>query len=617
MPTVKYLLYGISVPLLLMCMHGNAQQKDTSQQAGRKKNFNIFGFALNAFKRTPDTVNQQVSINNKSESPYLPYKGKGIRRITIREYGFDQNFTDTSQKSNYFGTKILNSLHRKTREWVIRNNLFISEKSALNPFMVADNERHIRSLEFMQDARILVRSVPGEPDSVDLEVITKDLFSISGELGELSAGKFRGNISDANVRGLGDRIRFTALAESTRSPGFGYELIYNHNNIAHSFINASASYSQIRNNIRDGAPTEHIYYVRLERPLFSQYSHFAGALYYGRTKTVNHYAKPDSLFYNYRFNNYDAWIGYNLNIKNHLNDKSISSRQFISLRYFNYHFSEVPYQVGDSLYFRYNSRQAVLARFTFFSQKFYKTNYLFGFGTTEDVPYGYNVALTTGWYKQLYLERLYTGIDANKYTVTSAGNVLQYFLRTEGFLRKGKIEDGSVLAGASLFSRLVEYRNVKLRQYMRFSYTRQFNRLGLDPLGINNTFGIRSFSSDSARGTQRISLHSETYLFLKYKVFGFKFAPFAFGDAALLTPDKESFFQSGMYYGLGGGVRTRNENFVFNTIEMRFTYFPRKVETRESFKVEINANIRFRYNTTYVRAPDILQLNNDPDNNVF
>lgn len=615
MPTVKCLCI-LLLPCLFVCMVVSAQQKDTTQENGRKKNFNIFGFAVNAFKRTPDTVNQQAVIVNKSEAPYLPFKGKGIRHITIKEFGFDQSFTDTSKKSDYFGTKLLNSLHRNTREWVIHNNLFIKEKTALDPFMVADNERHIRSLEFMQDARILVKPIEGEPDSVDLEVITKDLFSITGELSELSAGKFKGNISDANVRGWGERIRFTALAESNRTPGFGYDIFYSHNNIANTFINASAGYSQIKTNLRDGDPNEHIYFFRLERPLFSQYSHFAGALYYGRTKTVNHYNKPDSLFYNYRFHNYDAWIGYNLNIKNHLNDNSISARQFISLRYFNYHFTEVPKQVGDSLYFRYNNRQAILARFTFFSQKFYKTNYLFGFGTTEDVPYGYNVALTTGWYKQLYLERLYTGIDANKYTVTPAGNVIQYFLRTEGFLRKGKMEDASILAGASLFSKLVEYNNIKLRQYMRFSFTRQFNRVGLDPLGINNTFGIRSFGSDSARGRQRISLHSETYLFLKYKVFGFKFAPFTFADAALLTP-AENLFKSGMYYGLGGGVRTRNENFVFNTIEMRFTYFPRKVETRESFKIEINANIRFRYNTTYVRAPDILQLNNDPDNNVF
>ena len=61
------------------------------------------------------------------------------------------------------------------------------------------------------------------------------------------------------------------------------------------------------------------------------------------------------------------------------------------------------------------------------------------------------------------------------------------------------------------------------------------NRTGLDPLSINNTFGIRLFSEDSVRGNQRISLHSETISFINYKVFGFKFSPFVFADIAGLN----------------------------------------------------------------------------------
>jgi len=37
-----------------------------------------------------------------------------------------------------------------------------------------------------------------------------------------------------------------------------------------------------------------------------------------------------------------------------------------------------------------------VGQFTFFRQDFYKTNYIYGFGTTEDVPQGYNVAVTFG-----------------------------------------------------------------------------------------------------------------------------------------------------------------------------------------------------------------------------
>jgi hypothetical protein len=214
------------------------------------------------------------------------------------------------------------------------------------------------------------------------------------------------------------------------------------------------------------------------------------------------------------------------------------------------------------------------------------------------------------------LSRPYIGIDANRYVASGRGFFIQYFLRTGGFLKSGQIQDGGLLAGGSIFSPLFLYRNIKIRQYARLSYTKQFNRVGLEQLKINNPFGLRYFSSDSALGDQRISFHSETFFFLRYKLFGFKFAPFAFADVTALTPEKEKFFKSDFYYGLGGGMRMRNENLVFNTIELRFAYFPRKIN-EEAFKISISTNIRFRYNSNYIKAPDIIQLNSDDTNNIF
>ncbi|WP_235921127.1 hypothetical protein [Foetidibacter luteolus] len=611
-PTVKYFLTCLAICLCLG-IGANAQEKDST----KKKNGNILGFAVNAFKRTPDTSKTPAAINSKNETPYLPYSGKIIRKITIKQYGFDKVFTDTSKRIAYFGTRIINGLHHNTEAWVVRNNLYIKENTPLNPYVVADNERFLRSLEYMQDARILVNYLDDSPDSVDLVVVTKDLFSLSGDVGEISTGKFRGKISDANVMGTGQKIQLTPFIESTRTPSFAYEVLYSFNNIAHTFITGSAFYSRIRNNIASGSPDEHQWYLRLERPLVSQYKHMAGAITVGRVQAANDYRRPDSLFYNYRYTNFDAWLGYNLGVKDARLNADNKGRKFISLRYFNNNFTRTPYQLGNKLDMRFNNRQAVLGQFTFFKQQFYKSNYIFGFGTTEDIPYGYNISFTSGWYRQSYLNRLYLGTDANRYIVNRQGDIIQLFLRSEAFVRKGSFEDASVLGGISMFRRLIEYNSVKIRQYLRVSYTKQFNRLGLNPLQINNTFGIRSFNSDSARGDQRLSVHSETYMYLKYKLFGFKFAPFVFGDAAMLTPEKKGFTRSSLYYGLGGGVRTRNENFIFNTIEMRFVFFPRKEENNTSFKIDISTNINFRYNSNYVKSPDIIQLNNDPYNSLF
>lgn len=586
----------------------------------RIMNNNIFQFFRNAItKGRVDSVTLATTINTKSESPFMPYEGKVIRHIIVKAYGFEQTFTDTSKRLQYFGTKLLNQMHRKTRDWVIRNSLFIKENTALNPYKLADNERLIRSLNFIQDARILVNFLPDNEDSVDLVVVVKDLFSIAGALNSVGVGpvSIRGNVSEANFLGMGQRIQGGVILEQTRAPNFGYQLLYSKSNIGRSFVNATLSYTQINGDLFDGTPDELARFIRLERPLYAPYAHLAGGFTMGDFESFNRYKRPDSLFFKYHYQVHDAWVGWNLGGDRFLSNTSVRDRKFVSIRYFRNHFYQTPDQIGDKFNFRFNDRQAVLGQFTFFRQDFYKTNYIYGFGTTEDVPQGYNVAVTSGWYKQLYLERPYAGVDANSYVATKRGGFIQYFLRSGAFLHKGQLQDASVLIGSSFYSPLFLFEHVKIRQYLNLSYTRQFNRIGIDPLTINNVFGLRYFSGDSTFGAQRMTFHSETTFFLNYKLLGFKFAPFAFGDLSLLTPNEEPFRKSALYSGLGAGMRARNENLVFQTIELRCVWFPRRTEQNSSFKIMFNTGIQFRYNSTYVKAPDVIYLNTDGLNSIY
>jgi hypothetical protein len=432
----------------------------------------------------------------------------------------------------------------------------------------------------------------------------------------VSPVKLKAKLGDVNLFGAAQNLQAGFLVQKDRNPAFGMSLMYTKYNVGRSFIDASAGITSINRNLHDGANDEHAAYISLQRNLISQYSHLAGGLTLGNYQSFNNYSKPESYYYNYRYTVFDVWLGYNLGVQKFTKNQSRKNKQFISLRYLNNSFSEEPSQVANTLNFRFNDREAMLAQFTFFKQEYYKTNYIFGFGTNEDIQYGYNIALTTGWYKQFYLSRPYAGVDANTYTVYNRGDIVQYFLRAGSFLNHGKWQDAGVLFGASAFSRLLVYNNFKLRQYLRISYARQFNRIGLDPLSINNPFGLRYFSSDSVRGNQRFSLHSETITFINSKLLGFKFSPFVFADVAVLTPEN-NFQKSGWYYGVGGGLRIRNENLVFRTTELRFVYFPRKASQSNSFIGSLRINIAFRYNNNYVREPDIIQLNSDYQNNIF
>src|SRR5579872_2270206 len=336
-------------------LYSVGQGKDSTSRLERLKNNNIFQFFRNAItKGHPDSTNpapfMSTALNTKSESPFRPYEGKIIRHIYLRGYGFEQTFTDTSKRLQYKGTQLLNHLHRKTRDFVIRNNLFVKEGMPVNAYKLADNERLIRSLSFIQDARILIAPVADNEDSVDLVVVTKDLFSISGGLGELNASPagIRGNISEDNFLGMGQRVELGANVEQNRDPHFGSQVLYGMTNIGGSFINATASYTQINTDIYPGQPDERSWFLQLTRPLYAPYAHLAGGLTVGKFQDFNVYHQPDSLFYKYDYYTHDGWIGWNLGSNRFLSNTQVLDRRFLAFRYFRTAFDSVPQQVGRS-----------------------------------------------------------------------------------------------------------------------------------------------------------------------------------------------------------------------------------------------------------------------------
>lgn len=614
----KKLLYVAVVLCCTLCMQA-VQAQDKKKPAEKKNHFfnNIFNRVKSSITVSPpDSAIKATVLNAKSVIPFVEYQGKVIRSITTRELGFEKVFTDTSKRLNYYGTRILNALHTDTYDWVIRHNLFIKKGSRLNPYLLSDNERYLRSLEFIQDARVIVKPIEGTTDSVDIVVITKDLFSITGSLDFSGVDRQKITAAESNLAGAGQKVQINALHDVSRQPKYGFDFLYSKNSILHTFVTGTVGYSRI-NSDRTGMDNVQSVYLQLSRPLVSPYSHFAGGLDLRFNQSYNLYSKPDSLFYNYKNASIDVWAGYNIGLKKLLADNNRRNRTFAAARYIQNKFTEKPSQIGESFNNLYNNTTAFLGEVTFFRQEFYKTNYIYGFGTTEDVPYGYNVALTGGWYKQLDLARPYIGINANRYTATDKGKFMQYFLRSGVFVNKGKLEDASILVGGSLYSRLYLFPHFKMRQYLKYSYTRLYNRVIYDPLRIDNSLGLNSFNADSLKGSQRASIYAETFFFARYRLFGFQLAPFVFGDGSLLTGQNNHFSKSDIFTGIGAGLRARNVNLIFATAELRAMYFPRKAQDMPSFKISFYGNIRFRYNTNYIRSPDIVRLNSEDANSFY
>lgn len=540
----------------------------------------------------------------KSEEAFMPYEGKIIREIIIRHIDFQRTVYDTTKNIKNTVTRLGNALHSTSEEWVIRDNLFIRENKPVNPYKLADNERHLRDLDFLLDAKFYIIPLSESTDSVDIVVLTRDVFSLGGTVNPSGTSRTRFRLYDANLGGWGQRLQFTGVIEPDRHPDFTYEALYRKNSIAGTFVNATIGYTQLNTGSSYGEEEESSYFVRFDRPLVSPYTRYAGGMELSRNWSENFFNVSDSIFRDYRYVINDFWIGYNIGANSN-NDRS---RHFVAIRGFDQYFTRVPSQEREKERPLYNDQSFVLASGTFFKRNFYTTRFIYGFGRTEDVPYGHNISLTAGWARHRGLSRTYIGIDAEKSLVSRLGEFYTFALRSGGYANHG-LEDVAVLLSGSLLSRLIPRGQFLFRQSFLVDYTRIYRGRTSLPLDINNEFGLQYFRADSLEGTKRFHIQSETVAFSPWQILGFRFAPFAFGEMAMITGDDRSIFYDKPFFGFGGGIRTRNENLIFGTVELRLIYYPRTVEDISSFNIRVTSNLRIKYSAGFVRAPGIVTYN--------
>jgi hypothetical protein len=540
----------------------------------------------------------------KSEAAFMPYDGKIIRNILIRHIDFQRTVYDTTRNIKNTITRLGNSLHSTSKDWVIRDNLFVRENKPVNPYKLADNERHLRDLDFLLEAKFYIIPLKDSPDSVDLVVLTRDVFSLGGTISP-STSRTRFRLYDANLGGWGQRLQFNGIFDPDRDPNFIYEFLYRKNSIGGSFVNGTVGYTQLNTGSSYGEEEEKSYYIRFDRPLVSPYTRYAGGMELSRNWSENFFNVNDTLFRDYRYVINDFWIGYNIGA----NSNSDRSRHFIAIRGFDQHFTRVPFQPREQERPLYNDQSFVLASATFFKQDFYTTRYIYGFGRTEDVPYGHHVSVTTGWARQQGIARPYIGLEAERSIATRLGEFYTFGIRAGGFTNQDRIEDATVLVSGGLLSRLIPRGQFLFRQSINVDFTRVFRQRTSLPLDINNEFGLQYFRADSLWGTKRFHIQSETVAFSPWQVLGFRFAPFAFAEMAMIADNTQSIFHDKPFFGFGGGIRTRNENLIFGTVELRLIYYPRTIENISSFNIRVTSNLRLKYSAGFVRAPGLVKYN--------
>ncbi len=574
-----------------------AQEKDSIEKVSLTKK--AFHEGMKFISTNPgDTI-----VNEKSVDAYSAYAGKIIRNIHIDRVGFEKSIYDSAKKVATTVTQVANFLHVDTRENTIRQHFFANKNKPLNPFELADNERFIRDKDFILDCRIVVTPVEGT-DSVDLTVITRDVFSLGATMGGSFPNAPKIGMYDANVSGRGQRIEFISLIDQGRTPKFGYSILYRKSSIFGSLTNLELGYTQLDNGFSLGDENEFAAMVRLDRPLVSPYSRLAGGGEVSRNWSKNVRNKPDSTFLQYDYKVVDGWIGYNMGIKKEFTNRN---RKFLAVRYFDGFYIDQPDQENFKAERKYNNIYGYLSEFTFYRQNFYKTRYIFGFGRTEDVPYGFTFGITGGYVRQLTIERPYAAVKLNYSKPYPKGNIIRLTAQVGGYLRNERMEDVIMQVGTAYYTRLIQLNRYKQRNVLSVTYAEILNHQVIDWLNINKT-EIPGFSSDSLKANQRLALHGESALYTPWTLLGFRFAPFGALDLVAVNC-VQCATDNNLYWGFSGGLRTRNENLIFGTIEMKLTYVPNDQYGNSKFVFGFKQNLQIKNTGSFVKAPSFILYN--------
>jgi hypothetical protein len=583
-----------------------AQKKDTTHLPKWMKSLNSHKNAkklLGTITREPEV--DLVPFLVKSEDSYVKYQGKIIRRIIVRRFGFDKIVVDTANNLQSAIAKTANRLHINSKESTILNNLFVREGKPLNPYRLADNERLIRNLDFIMDARIFVKPISGNLDSVDILVVTRDVFSFSGAFVPNIPAKYQFSLQDINFQGLGQHVQFGQVFDLNRKPHYGYEGFYQIINLKGSFVDAMIGYTNLNSGISVGNENESSFYFKLNRSLYQPFARLAGGIELSDNTSENIYKKPDSIFARYRYLVQDYWLGYSFGYKRLPNDlRENRKRKFIALRGFDQNFLNSTHtDLTEPDRFVYRNKASLLTQLTFFRQDFYKTQYVLGFGRTEDIPYGYRISFTTGIEKESGDTRPYFGSELLYNKVRPSGTILTYNVKLATYLGNRNLQDEFLSLDFIRFSKIYKIGKMIVRHQSLFGYAALVNQTVKRGIDIRDVNGILGFMPDSLVGFQRAKISQETTVFMAWKILGFRIAPVGRIDLALIKLGKSLLALQNLYSGYSIGLRARNENLIFNTIEARLFYYPKTVERVDHFRLNITMNFRIKYPTNLVNKP--------------
>ncbi|MDP8226886.1 MAG: hypothetical protein P9L89_04515 [Candidatus Celaenobacter polaris] len=575
---------------------------DTAQSETDKSDFTKQLFNL-AFKKGKEDRNPLYRLE-KSEFKFYPYKNKIIRNIYIENIPIFQSYTDTDIKIIQWAKKTADKLHIDTRKRFIRDILLFKEGELLDPALIAENEKILYELPFINEVYFKIYHCYNEPEYVDVVVITKDKFPLGVNPGISSLDSYHLEIYDLNIVGLGHKVSASVAYDGENKEKFSLqEALYKLYFIGNTFISGKLFYSNQEHEERYG--------FLFHRDFIPPKINIAGGVGLERVNTSYTYGPVDSTLtenpLEYLKGDLCVGVAEPLRIFN----KSSSDYLVELIRFTHYDYYKYP-SIGSLFNSLFDDKTELLLSLNHQRSKFYKSNLIYNFGEIEYIPYGHLIEFIGGVeYPELYDKRYYAGIRF------SQGNfiferALYYYLQfgLGSYFEKlllGDFDEGVFSLNAHFFTKHYKIGNYGLRNFIEFDYIKGLNQPDYLYIDLDNMQDIRGFDDTKARGLQRLVINFESVAYTPWDLVGFRFAMFGFFDIGFIGKANSNIFTDKSYVGFGAGVRMRNENLVFKTVQLQITYYP-DIDGKDKISISLSGKPNLNLPGFGVKCPEIIKF---------
>lgn len=521
-------------------------------ELAKKNNFtkNLLGH----FITSPQSTLYESGI--KSISYFNQFSGKKITSIRfIRLHPFGSSLQDTALTAKRWIEKTGNHLHMNTTRSKLRMQLLFKEGELVNPLLLAENEKLMRDLSYIEDVSFRLEPVENSPDEIKVIIISKDKFEYSINM-SVNADNSDVEVANVNMFGLGHRLIVGLAQKNEYLPDMGFYSSYHINNMFGHLINSAVGISDTY--LKKG------WYVSIDKRFLTSNEVNAGGISFEHVSKYNYIAEdhPIELDTTVAYITGDTWF-----IHAFSNKKVLTNKTLAAFRYYHQVFDRTEDDsFGDSEFLR--NHDFILGSLSCSSRNLYRNNLVYGYGVTEDIPYGYFYEVAAGLDKSQFGTWPYFKLSLSKAFIDKASNYFCSKIGLDGFIDNGVIKQGTMLASVDFFSKKISAFGDPFRWFGKIEFLGGINRFEEEYLTIDGRAGIRDFYTSDLKGNNRLKCSLELVRYLKWNFYGFKFTNYLFTDFAFLSDKLESILTRDFYAGIGAGLRIYNESLLFKIIDI-------------------------------------------------